>query len=91
MLTKRLSTIVSVLPKCNVLADVGCDHGYVGLEALNRGVAQRVVFVDVSAPSLEKARQNCPQSLTPRAEFVCRDGLGDLDADCAVIAGMGGL
>ena len=91
MLTKRLSTIVSVLPRCGVLADVGCDHGYVGLAALERNIAQRVIFVDVSAPSLAKARRNCPESLKMRAEFVCRDGLGDLEVDCAVIAGMGGL
>lgn len=91
MLTKRLSKIVSVLPKCEVLADVGCDHGYVGLEALERDIAQRVVFVDVSAPSLEKARINCKESFVTRAEFVCRDGLGNICADCAVIAGMGGL
>ena len=91
MLTKRLSAIVSALPKCQVLADVGCDHGYVGLAALERNVVERVVFVDVSAPSLEKARQNCPESLTSRAEFVCQDGLGEVVADCAVIAGMGGL
>ena len=91
MLTKRLSTIVSVLPKCGTLADVGCDHGYVGLEALKRDVCSRVIFVDVSAASLEKARQNCAEGLKTRAEFVCRDGLGDIQADCAVIAGMGGL
>lgn len=91
MLTKRLSKIVSVLPKCAVLADVGCDHGYVGLEALERDIAERVIFVDVSAPSLEKARRNCKESVISRAEFVCRDGLGDICADCAVIAGMGGL
>ena len=91
MLTKRLSTIVSVLPKCETLADVGCDHGYVGLETLKRGVAGRVTFVDVSAPSLAKARQNCSEGLKARAEFLCQDGLGEITVDCAVIAGMGGL
>ena len=91
MLTKRLSKIVSVVPQCEVLADVGCDHGYVGIEALVRGIAKRVIFVDVSAPSLNKARQNCPDEYFSRAEFVCCDGLGDVVADCAIIAGMGGL
>lgn len=91
MATKRLEKILSVLPRCNVLADVGCDHGYVGLGALERDLAQRVVFVDISLPSLQKAQRNCPQSLKTRATFVCRNGLGDLDVDCAVIAGMGGM
>ena len=91
MITKRLSKIISVLPKCKVLADVGCDHGYVGLAALQNDVCERVIFVDVSAHSLQKARRNCSEGLKSRAEFVCQDGLGNLEADCAVIAGMGGL
>ena len=91
MLTKRLTKLVSSLPNCDVLADVGCDHGYVGIEALTRGIAKNVIFVDVSAPSLDKARQNCPDKYLPHAKFVCRDGLGDIEADCAIIAGMGGL
>ena len=48
MLTKRLEKLVSVIPCSDTLADVGCDHGYVGIEALKRGLANRVVFVDVS-------------------------------------------
>ena len=91
MLTVRLEKILSVVPKCNTLADVGCDHGYVGIEALDRGIVGQVVFCDISEPSLEKARQNCPEPLKTRARFVCRDGLGDISCDCAVIAGMGGL
>ena len=91
MLTKRLTKLVSVLPTCDTLADVGCDHGYVGIEALTRGRAQKVIFVDVSAPSLDKARQNCPDEYLPLAKFVCCDGLGDIECDAAIIAGMGGL
>lgn len=91
MLTKRLEYIVNRIPKCGVLADVGCDHGYVGTEALKRDVADRVLFVDISPACLQKARTNCPADLKTRAEFVCRDGLGDLECDAALICGMGGL
>ena len=91
MLTKRLQKLVSVLPTCDTLADVGCDHGYVGIEALACGIAKNVIFVDVSAKSLDKARQNCPDEYLPLAKFVCLDGLGDIEADAAIIAGMGGL
>lgn len=90
-MTKRLQKILAALPHCQVLADVGCDHGYIGLGALQTGVAQKVVFVDISAPSLQKARNNCPQPLLPQASFVCQNGLGKVFADCAVIAGMGGM
>ncbi len=91
MITKRLEKIISALPQCEVLADVGCDHGYVGLSALQWGIARNVVFVDISAPSLQKAKQHCSEELLSRASFVCQNGLGEVSADCAVIAGMGGM
>lgn len=91
MLTKRLARIAECIPQCNVLADVGCDHGYIGIAALERNTAQQVVFIDVSRRCLAKARQNCPPPLLCRSRFVCQDGLADVVADCAVIAGMGGL
>lgn len=92
MHSKRIQNIVSVLPKCNILADVGCDHGYVGIEALVQDKANNVVFCDISDCSLQKAKQNCPQNLLKRASFICADGIPQTcQCDCAVIAGMGGL
>lgn len=90
-MSKRLQKICSSIPQCNTLCDVGCDHGYVGIEALNNGLAERVIFIDISPECLQKARENCDKRLKLRAEFVCRNGLGDIECDCAVIAGMGGL
>ena len=91
MLTKRLTKILSAVPKCDVLCDVGCDHGYVGIEVLKRDVCRQVIFCDISAPSLQKAQENCPDALKTRAQFVCQDGLDKIKCNCAVIAGMGGL
>lgn len=91
MLTKRLNYIVNAIPRCAVLADVGCDHGYVGIEALKRHLTDRVVFVDVSSACLQKARTNCPAGLEDNASFVCQDGLSNIDCDVALICGMGGL
>lgn len=91
MLTKRLEKIAAVLPKCKILADVGCDHGYIGLEALQRNLAEKVVFIDISAPSLQKANDHCGEEYQSRASFVCQDGLQNVSCNCAVIAGMGGL
>lgn len=88
---KRFSKIIAAVPKCQTLADVGCDHGYVGIAALEKGLANFVVFSDISAESLRKAKVNCPTDFRDNAKFVCQDGLGDEVVDCAVIAGMGGL
>ena len=87
----RLNTLVSVIPNCDLLADVGCDHGYVGIQALILGKAKRVVFTDISQASLAKAQANCPLEFADVATFVCQDGLGALKPDVALIAGMGGL
>lgn len=89
-LTKRQQILVNQLKdmRFSSLADVGCDHGYIGEAVLSCGISKFVYFCDVSAPSLEKAKslslekENC--------EFVVQDGLGKLNVDCAVIAGMGG-
>ena len=91
MASARLNKLVSLVPACNLLADVGCDHGYVGIAALQQDKALSVAFTDISAPSLHKARANCPQELTDKVSFHCQDGIGSIDADCAIIAGMGGL
>ena len=91
MQSVRLNKLVSLVPTCDVLADVGCDHGYVGIQALRMGTAQRVAFTDISQPSLDKAKRNCPQEFKKQVTFHCQDGLGALNVDCAIIAGMGGL
>ena len=87
----RLTKLVSLIPNCEMLADVGCDHGYVGIEALRNGKVERVAFCDISQPSLDKARRNCPQQFKNIVSFHCQNGLGELATDCAIIAGMGGL
>lgn len=92
MYSARIENIVSLVPFCEVLADVGCDHGYIGVGALNAGKAKKVAFTDISAPSLKKAQLLCEkQGLCDRAEFFVGNGLEKISyADCVVIAGMGG-
>lgn len=94
MLTKRLSEILSHTKGTKTLADVGCDHGFLGLEALKRGYALRVIATDVSDKSLDKARRLfCDNGYSDLVEFRCGDGLSVLvydEADTVVISGMGG-
>ncbi|MFI3129407.1 MAG: class I SAM-dependent methyltransferase [Bacillota bacterium] len=94
-MNKRREEILSVIPKCEVLCDVGCDHGYVGFECLLRGIAGKVIFSDISAPSLEKAKSllQGDGELLKRASFCVAnglDGVSGIDVDACVIAGMGG-
>ncbi len=90
-MTTRLNKIVQAIPQVDTLCDVGCDHGYIGLGAWKLGKVQNVIFMDISAPSLAKAKNNCTNANMHSCQFVCQDGIQGVVCDCAVIAGMGGL
>ena len=88
---KRLQAIADQIVPCEVFADVGCDHGIVGLYVAERGLAARICECDISDDSLNKARSLVGE----RAEYFSGDGFAPLTeknvtVDQAVIAGMGG-
>jgi len=90
-LTPRLTKIINLLPNVEILADVGCDHGIVGVNALLQGKAKKIIFTDISKPSLKKAEILAENfGIADRCEFVFGDGLVGRTVDCAVVAGMGG-
>ena len=75
------------------MADVGCDHGYLSAYLLERCPQLHVLACDVSAPSLQKAKDYMgSKGYADRVRFAVADGLAALDApvDAIVIAGMGG-
>ena len=85
--------ILSEVPHCDRVADVGCDHGYLGCALLEAKQCRKVLFSDVSEESLEKARRAVARlGLSDRAEFFLADGLSHLQtpADAAIVAGLGG-
>ena len=89
----RLSAIARMVPPCGCVADIGADHGLLGAYLLKSGRARRVQFIDISAPSLEKARRLiAAEDLEDRAAFSVGDGASALveKHEAAVIAGMGG-
>ena len=53
----RLEAAAALLGKTSVLADIGCDHGRFSAAMLQRGIAEKVIASDISAPSLKKAEQ----------------------------------
>lgn len=94
MKSKRLEALLTEIEKCNVLADIGTDHGYLVEEAISRNLANKVIATDISKSSLDKAKRNLEElQCFDRVDFRCGDGmdvLADKEADCIVIAGMGG-
>ena len=91
-MTGRLEKLLSLIEKCGVFADIGCDHGYVSYEVLSRGVADKVYAADISPYSLEKARALVGGEFEGRFFCFVSDGFTNVpdDVDCALIAGMGG-
>lgn len=92
-LDARLSALCAQVPRCAMLADIGCDHGYLSAYLLASGRCDRAQLCEISAPSLEKARRLLDRlGLSGRARFLVGDGAQALEQPCdaAVIAGMGG-
>ena len=88
----RLSLICAHIPACRVFADIGCDHGYCTAYVLEKGLCERAYVSDISAACLKKAETLLAADIAAgRCVPVCADGLdGVKDADCVLIAGMGG-
>lgn len=74
------------------VADIGCDHGYLGIQLLLTGVAQSVIAADVNQMPLESAMQNAEKyGVRDKMSFYLSDGVRNIprDFDTMVCAGMG--
>lgn len=93
VLDPRLSMIAEMVGRCASYADIGCDHGRLGAFLLQRDWVSRAVLMDISDPSLDKARALIRLlGLEERVHFCACDGADGLSeaVDAVVIAGMGG-
>lgn len=94
-LSKRLRAVAGMLDagkEC--LADVGCDHGYVSIYLIQHGVCAHAIAMDVRKGPLERAKEHIQQfGLEKKIQTRLSDGVEGLEpgeADCMVVAGMGG-
>lgn len=93
-ISKRLLCCAAMVPQGAKVADIGCDHGYLGIWLLTEGIASHVASCDLREKPLEKAKQNgAAYGTADRMEFHVADGLTALNpasVDTIVCAGMGG-
>ena len=54
----RLKGIASLVDKCNVIADIGTDHGYLPIYLINNNIAKYAYACDVAAGPLNSAKDN---------------------------------
>ena len=74
------------------IADVGCDHGYLSIHLLTRGIASSAIASDLREGPLQSARDNAAKfGVHEKIEFCLSDGVQNIprDFDTLVCAGMG--
>ena len=91
-LSNRLLACCGFVRKGDRVADVGCDHGYLGIHLLTNGIAGSIIASDVAEGPLQSAMRNAVKyGVRDRISFYLSDGLQNIprDFDCMVCAGMG--
>ena len=93
-LSDRLETIIEMVRPCNTAADIGCDHGFTAIRLVEDGIAEHAICSDIGSGPLQRAAAHIrEQGLADRIECREGDGLSTVapeEADCIIIAGMGG-
>lgn len=93
-LTPRLRAILEQVPLCKCLCDIGTDHAYIPIAAIDRKRTSRAFATDVHEGPVKRARENVAfYGLSDEIEVRLGNGLLpvlDTEPDVVVIAGMGG-
>ena len=57
-LSKRLQALADMVTPGHIVADVGCDHGFVSIYLIQSGIAPKVFAMDVRKGPLERAQEH---------------------------------
>lgn len=94
-LSLRLMEIVSAVPPCERVLDIGSDHGHVPSWLLENHIAKRAVATDIHADPAETTRRYLRrQGVMQNAEVFHTDGLHGIrmqKGDVVILSGLGGL
>ena len=91
-LSQRLLCCANHLTGGIRVADIGCDHGYLGIYLLKNGRASSVIAADVNEGPLQSAMRNAMKyGVRDKMSFYLSDGAKNIprDFDALVCAGMG--
>jgi tRNA (adenine22-N1)-methyltransferase len=75
------------------VADIGCDHGYLGIYLLQNDIASTMIEADINEGPLQSALHNAHKyGVADKMRFYLSDGVKNIprDFDTLVCAGMGG-
>ena len=94
-LSDRLESIIEMVPRGEICADIGCDHGFTSIELISRNISPSVVASDLREGPLASARENIRNAgLEDKIKLMISDGFDAYEpgeVSTAVIAGMGGV
>ena len=88
----RLLTCAGFVCPGDRVADIGCDHGYLGIHLLQSGIARSVIASDINEGPLQSAVVNAAKyGVKDRMEFYLSNGARNIprDFDTMICAGMG--
>lgn len=91
-LSTRLQACCGFIAPGARVADIGCDHGYLGIHLLLSGKAASVIAADVNQQPLDSAYRNAHKyGIADKMSFYLSDGVRNIprDFDTMVCAGMG--
>lgn len=94
VLSKRLQALACMVTPGRRVVDVGCDHGFVSIYLVQRGISPQVLAMDVRTGPLSRAKEHIAEAgLGGYIETRLSDGLlayQEGEADSLICAGMGG-
>ena len=91
-LSKRLLACTDFIVPGDRVADIGCDHGYLGIHLLQTGIAESIIAADINEMPLQSAVRNAEKhGVRDKITFHLSDGVENIprDFDTLVCAGMG--
>jgi len=91
-LSTRLQACCDFINPGDRVADIGCDHGYLGIHLLLSGKATSVIAADINRQPLDSALRNASKyGVADKISFYLSDGVRSIprDFDTLVCAGMG--
>lgn len=92
MLNQRLLKIAKLIQPCEVLIDIGSDHGFLPIQLLREGIIEKAIIADINPKPLQASIKNAEKyHVAEKCLFVLSNGLQSYrnDVDAMVIAGMG--
>ena len=91
-LSARLLTCCNYVNPGDRVADIGCDHGYLGIHLLKSGIAQSIIAADINEQPLHSATVNALKfGVRDKMRFFLSNGAVSIprEFDTMVCAGMG--